>query len=241
MTDTDAATLAPTGALRAGLVRAPQAGVFFVAVDDAGTPHGVTIDLATALARHCGVPLALSIFPNSGECTDALATAAIDISFMPVDPARAARVAFGPGYYILESTYLVSAASGITSLAEVDRPGVRVVGIANTTTIRASARSLTHTQPIASREVDAAIAMIRDGQADALALSRDVLNQLLPSLPGSRIVDGGFQQTSVSIAVTPGHTAALAVASAWLERAKQTGTVRAAFDAVGLPDEPVAP
>jgi hypothetical protein len=31
----------------------------------------------------------------------------------------------------------VTAASGIRTLDEVDRPGVRVVGIANTTTIRA--------------------------------------------------------------------------------------------------------
>jgi polar amino acid transport system substrate-binding protein len=45
---------------------------------------------------------------------------------------------FGPAYCLVESTYMVTAASGIRTLAEVDRPGVRVVGIANTTTIRAA-------------------------------------------------------------------------------------------------------
>ncbi len=233
--------LAPGGTLRVGVVRAPQAGVFFVATDAAGAPHGVTVDLATALGRHLGVPVRFSVFPNSGECTDAVAADAVDVAFMPVDPARAARVAFGPGYYVLESTYLVSAASGITSLAGVDRAGARVVGIADTTTIRASARSLTQTSPIASRGVDEAIAMIRDGRADALALSRDSLNQILPTVPGGRIVDGGFQQTVVSIAVPPGRPVALAEASAWMERAKQDGTVRRAFDAVGLSGEAVAP
>ena len=103
------------------------------------------------------------MFPNSGECTEAVATGAVDVAFMPVDPVRAAQVAFGAAYYLLESTYLVSAASGIGTLAEVDRAGVRVVGIADTTTIRASARTLTHTAPVPIRGVDEAIAMLAGG------------------------------------------------------------------------------
>ena len=237
----EAHVLAPGGTLRVGVVLAPQAGVFFVATDAAGVPHGVTVDLAKALGRHLGVPVAFSVFPNSGECTDSVAKGEVDVAFMPVDPARSARVTFGPGYYVLESTYLVSGVSGITSLAGVDRAGVRVVGIADTTTIRAAARSLSHTQPIASRGVDEAIAMIRDGRADALALSRDSLNQILPTVPGALIVDGGFQQTTVSIAVPPGRPAAAAAARAWMDAAKHDGTVRRAFDALGLTHEAVAP
>jgi polar amino acid transport system substrate-binding protein len=172
--------LAPTGALRVGVVEAPNAGVVFVGRDAHGAPVGVTADLGAALAASIGVPVAYTVFPNSGELTEATAAAAVDVAFMPVDDARREMVSFGPAYYLLESTYLVSEASGIATLDEVDRPGVRVVGIANTTTIRASARSLTHTQPVACRGVDEAIAMIIDGHADALALSRDSLNQILP-------------------------------------------------------------
>ena len=142
--------LAPTGPLRAGIVQAPLAGVFFVALDARGAPQGNTVRLFQDLARHIDRPLAFTVFPNSGECTEALAAAAIDVAFMPVDEYRSGRVAFGPGYFDLESTYLVSAASGIATLDDVDRPGVRVVGIAGTTTIRASARSLSHTVHIAS-------------------------------------------------------------------------------------------
>jgi polar amino acid transport system substrate-binding protein len=232
--------LVTDGKLRVGLVRAPTAGLFFVAVGADGVPHGVTADLGTAMAAALGVPVAFSIFPNSGECTDAVAGDKVDVAFMPVDPARSARVLFGPAYYDLESTYLVSAASGITTLAEVDRPGVRVVGIADTTTIRASARTLHMTKPVAIRGVEEAIAAIRDGRADALALSRDSLAQIAPTIPGSRIVPGGFQQTTVSLAVPPGHTAALAEASALLARLKRDGTVQRAFAAVGLGGEKVA-
>jgi polar amino acid transport system substrate-binding protein len=214
--------------------------VFFVAVET-GVPRGVTVDLLSGLAARHALPVAFEIFPNSGECTEAVATARVDVAFMPVDPVRAARVSFGPAYYLLESTYLVSAASGIHTLDEVDRDGVRVVGVADTTTIRAAGRSLRHTIPLPIRGVDEAIARFRDGKADALALSRDSLNQILPTVPGSRITPGGFQHTTISIAVPPGRPEALILAADFLEAAKQDGTVRAALDAVGLAEELVAP
>ena len=53
------------------------------------------------------------------------------------------------------------------------RKHVRVVGIANTTIIRASARSLQKTVPIAVRSVEEAVEMVRSGRADAFALSHD--------------------------------------------------------------------
>ena len=240
MPNLTATQLAPTGTLRVGVVQAPTAGVFFVSVED-GVPQGVTVDLGAALARQLGVPVAYTIYPNSGECTEATATGALDVAFMPVDAHRQTRVAFGPAYYLLESTYLVSAASGIETLADVDRTGVRVVGIADTTTIRASARTLTQTVPVAIRGVDEAIAMLSDGRADALALSRDSLNQVRTGIPGSRITPGGFQHTTISIAVPPGRPEALAAVTEFLETAKQAGLVRRALDAVGLAAEAVAP
>ena len=84
---------------------------------------------------------------------------------------------------------MVTAASGIRTLAEVDRPGVRVVGIANTTTIRAAGRSLINTVPIAVTSIDDAVAMLRAGQADAFALGRDSLRPFVAEFPGSHIVD----------------------------------------------------
>ncbi len=210
------AQLAPTGPLRAGVVGAPTAGRIFVALDADGTPHGTVATLFADLARHVDRPLCFTVFPNSGELTEAVAAATVDVAAMPVDEYRAARVAFGPGYFDLESTYLVSAASGIRTLADVDRPGVRVVGIADTTTIRAATRSLRHTVPSPVRTVAEVIGMLRDGRADAVALSRDALEQVAPTLPGTLITPGGFQQTSVSVAVPPGRPLALALVSAWL-------------------------
>jgi polar amino acid transport system substrate-binding protein len=234
--------LAPSGALMVGVVEAPIAGTFFVAKDKGtGKLRGVTIELGAALARKLGVPVEYRVFPNSGECTEATHSGKVAVAFMPMDEERRGRVAFGPAYYLLESTYLVSGASGIATLAEVDQPRVRVVGIANTTTIRASARTLKHTQPMPARSVEEAVGMIRSDLADALALSRDSLETFLAELPGARIVDGGFQQTGIAVAVPQNRPAALAYVATFLEEAKASGLVHKALEAVGMTSEGLAP
>ena len=236
----DIKQLAPTGTLRGGVVTAPAASAFF-AIDGANGPRGVTVDLLRFFTERLSLPLELVIFPNSGEATDAVATAACDVAFMPRDAAREARLAFGPAYYQIESTYLVPAGSTIQTVEEVNRPGVHIVAIASTTTMRSARR----TAPEASvREVPSVEEMMRlaaAGEGDAFALSRDSFSTLLPQLPGARVLPGGFQQTGISVAVPPGRPAALALASSLLGEAKRNGTVRRALDAAGFSDAEVAP
>ena len=113
------AELAPEGALRAGLVEAPSPGLIFVSRRPEGGLDGVTAILVADLAASLGLTLAPFLFPNSGAAAEALRAGAVDVAFMPVDETRRRMVAFGPGYYDLESTYLASAASG--SLRSVAR------------------------------------------------------------------------------------------------------------------------
>jgi len=233
--------LIPTGRLRAGVAFAPSPSPLFVVKDANGAPRGVTVDLAEALAKELGVPLELMVAPNTGELVDALEAGRIDVSFMPIDDERKKRIAFGPVYFEVESTYMVTAGSGIKTVAEVDRPGVRVVGIANTTTIRAATRSLKHTAPVAAASIHDAMALMKSGQADAFALSRDSLPPFVAQLPGSRMVEGGFQFTGVAVAVGKGRAEALATVTAFLERAKQSGQVKDAFTRAGLSHLDVAP
>jgi polar amino acid transport system substrate-binding protein len=233
--------LIPTGKLRAGVAFAPSPTPLFVLKDAGGSARGVTVDLANALGQKLGVPVEFLVAPNTGQLTDELESGRIDVSFMPVDEERRRRIDFGPIYFQVESTYMVTAASGITHVDQVDRPGVRVVGIANTTTIRAAGRSLQHTTIEAAPSIGDAMAMIKSGQADAFALSRDAFPPYVAQVPGARVVEGGFQFTGVAIAVPKGRPQALAYVSAFLDEAKRAGLVRRAFDTAGLKDLDVAP
>src|SRR5262245_50291549 len=237
----DLKQLAPTGKLRGGVVAAPAASAFFAIKDDKGEVKGVTVDLIRSFAGALKLPLALRVYDNSGQVTDAVAEGICDLAFMPRDAERAKRVDFGPAYYFIESTYLVPAGSTIKSIDEVNRPGRKIIPISNTTT----ARSARRTAPTASVEevpsVDRMTEMARQGQGDAFALSHDSFAGLLPKFPGARVLPGNFQQTGIAVAVPKGRLVALRIAGELLEVAKTSGLVRRALDAAGFPEASVAP
>jgi len=232
--------LAPTGKLRVALVFAPSMSIFFVVKETDGKPRGVTADLAEALGKKLNVPVETVLFPNSGLAVDALEAGHVDVAFMPVDEERKARIAFGPSYVLGESTYMVTGASGAKTVEEVDKSGIRVIGIANTTTIRAAGRTLKNTTIAPVTSVGDAVAAMRDDKADAFALSRDSLPTYVKQVPGSRMTDGAFQHIGIAIAVGKNKPQALAVITDFMNEAKQNGTVRKALDAAGY-EVPVAP
>ena len=236
----DLKQLAPTDKLRGGIVFAPVPSVFF-AVRNADGINGVTVDLVAALAAELKIPFELEIFPNSGEATEAVASGTCDVAFMPQDAERAKKVDFGPAYYFIESTYLVPAGSRIQSIEEVNRPGVTIVAISNTTTMRSARRTAPNASVEEVPSVDEMTERARTGKGDAFALSHDSFAGLLPKLPGARVLAGNFQQTGIGIAVPKNRPAALAIATDFLERAKKSGVVRRALDRAGFPDAQVAP
>jgi polar amino acid transport system substrate-binding protein len=238
--ESDMKELAPTGKLRVGVVFAPTMSTFFVVKDADGKARGVTIDLGETLAKKLNLPTEFVLYPNSGQATDAVESGAVDVSFMPVDEERKQRIAFGPDYVRAESTYMVTAASGAKTVADVDKAGMRVIGIANTTTIRAAGRTLKNTTISPVTSVGDAVEALLAGKADAFALGRDTLPAYVKQVPGSRITDGQFQQMGVAIAVQKGKPEALAAVTAFMDEAKKNGTVRAALDRGGFKD-PVAP
>ena len=237
----DLKELAPTGRLRGGVVIAPAASAFFAVKDGQGAPHGVTVDLLRFFAAQLNLPLDLQLYDNSGEVTDAVANGTCDVGFMPQDASRAARVAFGPPYTMIESTYLVPAGSTVQRIEEIDRAGMRIVAIANTTTMRSARRTAPNASVREVPSVDEMLALAKAGEGDAFALSKDAFATILPKLPGARVLPGNFQQTGIGVAVPPGRPRALAAATALLAEAKRAGVVRRALDAAGFRDTAVAP
>lgn len=234
--------IAPSGTLRVAVAVAPAPSAFFAARDPAtGEPAGVTVELGRAFAREIGIPCKLVAYPNSGALTDAAETGAWDVTFMPKDTERAKKVEFGPAYAVIESTYLVPASSPIRSIADVDREGVRIVGIFNTTTARSARRTAPRAAVEEVASVDEMTERARTGRGDAFALSHDAFAGLLAKLPGARVLPGHFQSVGICVAVPKGRRGALALATDFVERAKASGLVRRVLDGVGFAAVPVAP
>ncbi len=236
----DIKELAPTATLRGGIAVAPAASAFFAIRAD-GEVKGVTVDLLRGFAAQLKLPLALQVFDNSGQVTEAVAKGECDIAFMPRDAEREKRVDFGPAYYVIASTYLVPAGSAIKNLDEVNRPGVRIVAISSTTTARSARRTAPNATVTEVPSVELLTAMAAKGEGDAFALSHDSFVTLLPKLPGARVLPGHFQQTGIAVAVPKNRPGALRLAGELVNEAKKSGLVRRALDAAGFTDAEVAP
>ena len=86
---------------------------------------------------------------------------------------------------------------------------------------------------------DEIFGLLKNGEVDAFALSRDQLNAMAKKIPGTRVLDETFKQTVTAVAVPPNHPLALAFATKFLTDATTNGTLRKAYDNNGLKDNPI--
>jgi polar amino acid transport system substrate-binding protein len=116
--------LAPTGKLRVGL----QLGSPHNLIRDpaSGEMKGVGYDLGRELARRMGVPFEPITYPSVGALLDAGKAGAWDVAFVGFSPARAKDWDFTALHMEVEFGYLVPAGSSISTMADVDRSGIRV-------------------------------------------------------------------------------------------------------------------
>lgn len=233
--------LAPKGPVRVAIAISPAPSALYAVKDSNGQFRGVTVDLGNALAAKIGRPVQFVAYASTGEITAVGDQDAWDVTFMPHDAARAKLVDFGTPYHLLQSTLLVSDKVSAKTLAEVDRPDIRIAGVEGTATARAAAGHFRQAKITHVRGVDDAVALVQAGNAEAIGLSRESLVGLLGKLPGSRVLDGGFLNSTTAVAVPRGRAAALAYVSLFVEEQKANGSVRRSLDAMGLNSSVVAP
>ncbi len=232
--------LAPTGKLRLAIAVSPSPSAQF-AIQDGNTYRGVAVTLGRALAAKLGVPLEIIPHQASGEIQNSAASNRWDVAFLPVDDERKKFVDFGNAYHLLQSTFLVGSDSKIQSVKDADAKGIGLGGVANTATFRAAKKATPNATHIDFSGVDAAVAAMREGKIEGIALSRESLSGLLGKITGARILDDAFLNSSTAVCVPKAKPAALAYVSEFIEEAKASGLVRKALDEMGLKSSQVAP
>ena len=192
--------LAPTGKLRLAIAVSPSPSAQF-AIQDGNTYRGVAVTLGRALAAKLGVPLEIIPHQASGEIQNSAASNRWDVAFLPVDDERKKFVDFGNAYHLLQSTFLVASDSKIQSVKDADAKGMGLGGVANTATFRAAKKATPSATHIDFSGVDAAVAAMREGKIEAIALSRELLAGLLGKIAGARILDDAFLNSSTAVCV----------------------------------------
>src|SRR5712675_3403258 len=231
--------IAPTGKLRVAIAISPAGGAFWSTKNEAGGYAGVPVDLGKEMAAQLGVPVEYVVHNNSGQITDAASKGTWDVTFLPKDPERETKMSFGPVYEVADATYIVKAGSTATDFKTLDQPGVKVAAVNGTTTMRGAIAHLKNAKVTGYQSYDEIFGLLKNGEVDAFALSRDQLNAMARKIPGTRVLDETFKQTVTAVAVPLNHPLALAFVTKFMTEATSNGTLRKAYDNNGLKDTPI--
>jgi polar amino acid transport system substrate-binding protein len=213
--------IAPTGKLRVAIAISAAGGAFWSTKNEAG-----------GYVEHV-------VHQNSGQITDAASKGTWDVAFLPKDPEREARMSFGPTYEVADATYIVKAGSSVTNFQTLDQPGVKVAAVNSTTTMRGAIAHLKNAKVTGYQTYDEIFGLLKNGEVDAFALSRDQLNAMAKKIPGTRVLDETFKKTVTAVAVPTNHPLSLAFVTRFMTEATSDGTLRRAYDNNGLKDNPI--
>jgi polar amino acid transport system substrate-binding protein len=231
--------IAPTGKLRVAIGISAAGGAYWSNKNEAGGYTGVPVELGREMAAQLGVPVEYVTYSNSGLITDAASTGAWDVTFLPKDAERETKMVFGPIYEVADATYIVKAGSTVTNFQTLDQPGINVAAVNGTTTMRGAMAHLKNAKVTGYQTYDQIFGLLKNGEVDAFALSRDQLTAMSKKLPGTRVLDETFKQTVTAVAVPLNHPLSAAFAAKFMTEATTNGTLRKAYDNNGLKDNPI--
>lgn len=226
--------LAPAGVLRAAI----NLGNPILAQGDAQHPRGVTVDLATELARRLGVRVEFVCVDAARKSVEAVVEGRADVGFLAIDPDRADRLAFTDPYVLIEGMFAVPDGSGIRSTADVDRAGVRV-GVKH-----GSAYDLHLSRNLDRAEVvrgDEGTQVFAEQGLEVAAGIRQPLTAFVAEHGGMRLIEPPFMEIAQAVAVPARRSQAVQeYLQAFVEELKASGFVAEALERSGQ-DVSVAP
>ena len=171
--------------------------------------------------------------PTPPAAVACLKAGACDLLFLPLD-ARAADVGdYSPPIFQFDYTLLVPAGSAIRSVADADRPGVRIAAVRNHASTIELSGQLKQAQLVYAEMPDPTFELVRSGQADAMASARNTLLAYSARLANSRVLDDRYGANINRMVVPKGMAGRLAHISEFAEEAKLSGLIKKAIERAG--------
>ncbi len=235
------AELAPGGKLRVGLNLSNNTTVTKDA--QTGELRGVAVDLSRALAEEMGVAFEPVLYPSATKMAEA-AAGQWDVAFMAIDPARAQVITFTAAYMLVPNSYMVPPGSPIQTMADVDRPGIRIAVDEKNATDLFLSRNLRHATLVRVVGEPAALERLRTGDVQVLATGRGLLLSHAANWSGARVLDGWFRAVEHGIGMLAGRDNGLTHLRDFVEQMKRSGRVQQMLDrqgVMGLIAVPAAP
>jgi len=191
------ADLAPTGTLRASI----NVGNPVLAQGSTSDPSGITVDIAREVAARLDVPVRLLGFDAARKSYEAMMAGDADICFLAIEPAREAEIAFTEPYVVIEGVFAVPQGSAITTVADVDRDGVRIGVKQGSAYDLYLTRSLQHATIVRG---DEGVDVFRDQGLDVAAGIRQPITAYVAEHPDLRLIDERFMQIRQAVGTVKG-------------------------------------
>jgi polar amino acid transport system substrate-binding protein len=239
MNDTVRAQLAPTGVLRAGI----NLSNFLLVTgrSESGDPTGVAPDMAREIATALGVAVKYVTFKSPGELGDQVGKDVWDIGLIGAEPQRAEKIQFTAAYVEIEATYMVPEGSPITSIADVDRKGVRIAVSARSAYDLWLVNNIRNATLVQVSGLDAAYEKFMSDKLEVLAGLRPGLLKDVEKAPGLKILDGKFTAVQQAVGTAKANVEAAAFLADFVEKAKKSGMVQGFIDRHRVKGLSVAP
>jgi polar amino acid transport system substrate-binding protein len=224
--------LAPKGKLRVGVY--PGSPTSMVRDEKTGETHGLSFDLGKEFAKRLGVAFEQVNYQRISDVIEGMKAGDVDFTISNSTPARAAVVTFSPTLLTIELGYLVAPSSSLTSIADVQRPGIRVGVTQGSTSQGAIPKLLPNATVMPAQNYKRAIEMLGHGEIDTYATNKPTLFQMSDEMPGSRVLDGRWGEEHLGFAIPQGREAALDYLSHFVEDVQTNGVLAEAVRRAGL-------
>ncbi|CAM5437242.1 transporter substrate-binding domain-containing protein [Streptomyces tanashiensis] len=156
-----------------------------------------------------------------------------------MDPARETEVAFTAPYVVIEGVYAVPRDSALTTVEEVDAPGVRIGVKKGSAYDLFLSRSLTHATVVRG---DEGVDTFRAEALEVGAGIRQPLTAYAAAHPDVRLIDGRFMEIRQAVGTTVARRPeTVAFLRATVEELKANGFVTASLRHSGQDEDLLAP
>lgn len=224
--------LAPKGKLRVGVYLGSPTSM----VRDGKTNeiHGLSFELGQELAKRLDVPFEQVSYQRISDVLEGMKAGDVDFTVSNSTPARAASVTFSQTLLTIELGYLVTANSPIATIADVQRPGLRI-GVTQGSTSQGTIPKLLPTATVVpAQNYKRGIEMLDHGEIDTYATNKPTLFEMSDQMPGSRVLDGRWGEEHLAVAIPKEHEAGSDYIKRFVEDVQTSGLVAKSVERAGL-------
>jgi polar amino acid transport system substrate-binding protein len=224
--------LAPNGRLRVGAF--PGSPLSMATDSTTGEIHGLSIDLGKELAKRLEVRFEQVNYQRIADVLEGMKAGDVDFTLSNATPARAIDVAFSQTLLSVELGYLIPSISSIVTIADLDKPGIRIGVTQGSTSQRTLPNILPNATVVPAQNSKRAIEMFERRELDVFATNKPTLFEMSGQMPGARVLDGRWGVEHIAIAIPKGREPAMEYLRCFVEQVQTGGLLAQAVARAGL-------